>query len=297
MTTRSGAEVGATPFTSTPQRCRRASGRRSRRAAAAPRRDPAPRNACGGARLSGARSVHGHAGEAGPHRRGRERDAYGRGPVTGRWSRSAATSGGELRRARRRCRRERPDDGVRRFGRRGARRRPRCSGWDRRAGARRSGPAGRHGTLRDVTKRPGPGAVLYPGFVGATSAESRAGARAARVCPDFHAAVELIGKRWTGAILWALTERPHYLRSSPSRYPVSRTDSCRAGFASSRQRAWWSAPSTRARPRGSLRADREGRALEPAIRQLRAWAKRWNGETSNGSRAGATDALRRATSP
>ncbi len=28
------------------------------------------------------------------------------------------------------------------------------------------------------------------------------------VCPHFHAAIELIGKRWTGAIVWALTERP-----------------------------------------------------------------------------------------
>ena len=28
------------------------------------------------------------------------------------------------------------------------------------------------------------------------------------VCPDFHAAIELIGKRWTGAIVSALTEGP-----------------------------------------------------------------------------------------
>jgi DNA-binding HxlR family transcriptional regulator len=28
------------------------------------------------------------------------------------------------------------------------------------------------------------------------------------VCPHFHAAIELIGKRWTGAIVCALTERP-----------------------------------------------------------------------------------------
>jgi DNA-binding HxlR family transcriptional regulator len=30
----------------------------------------------------------------------------------------------------------------------------------------------------------------------------------AGVCPHFHAAIELIGKRWTGAIVCALTERP-----------------------------------------------------------------------------------------
>lgn len=28
------------------------------------------------------------------------------------------------------------------------------------------------------------------------------------VCPHFHAAIELIGKRWTGAIVCALTDRP-----------------------------------------------------------------------------------------
>jgi DNA-binding HxlR family transcriptional regulator len=28
------------------------------------------------------------------------------------------------------------------------------------------------------------------------------------VCPHFHAAIELIGKRWTGAIVFALTEGP-----------------------------------------------------------------------------------------
>jgi DNA-binding HxlR family transcriptional regulator len=28
------------------------------------------------------------------------------------------------------------------------------------------------------------------------------------VCPHFHAAIELIGKRWSGAIIWALSDRP-----------------------------------------------------------------------------------------
>lgn len=28
------------------------------------------------------------------------------------------------------------------------------------------------------------------------------------VCPHFHAAIELIGKRWTGAIVFALTDGP-----------------------------------------------------------------------------------------
>lgn len=28
------------------------------------------------------------------------------------------------------------------------------------------------------------------------------------VCPHFHAAIELIGKRWSGAIIWALADGP-----------------------------------------------------------------------------------------
>ena len=30
----------------------------------------------------------------------------------------------------------------------------------------------------------------------------------AEVCPHFHAGIELIGKRWSGAIIWALSEGP-----------------------------------------------------------------------------------------
>lgn len=32
------------------------------------------------------------------------------------------------------------------------------------------------------------------------------------VCPRFHAAVELVGRRWTGAILFKLIDGPHYFR-------------------------------------------------------------------------------------
>src|SRR5215475_10290325 len=38
--------------------------------------------------------------------------------------------------------------------------------------------------------------------------QTEAQARPTCVCPHFHAAIELIGKRWTGAIVCALTERP-----------------------------------------------------------------------------------------
>ena len=52
-------------------------------------------------------------------------------------------------------------------------------------------------------------------------ARSRRPATAARhpVCPDFHAAIELIGRRWAGAILWALAERPHYFAELTTSVP------------------------------------------------------------------------------
>lgn len=40
--------------------------------------------------------------------------------------------------------------------------------------------------------------------VGSTTQDQVAG----EVCPHFHAAIELIGKRWTGAILSSLTKGP-----------------------------------------------------------------------------------------
>src|SRR6266545_1284256 len=58
--------------------------------------------------------------------------------------------------------------------------------------------------------------LLYPGSrveSGPSQAERRRPrprGRPVRVSADFHQAVELIGKRWTGAILWALSERAHY---------------------------------------------------------------------------------------
>src|SRR6201992_3130686 len=41
-----------------------------------------------------------------------------------------------------------------------------------------------------------------------TLSPAAASAPCTQVCPQFHEAIELIGKRWTGAIVCALTERP-----------------------------------------------------------------------------------------
>ena len=100
--------------------------------------------------------------------------------------------------------------------------------------------------------------------------------QAGSVCPHFHAAIELIGKRWTGAIVCALTERP--MRFGELRKAVpglsDRLLSQRLreleeeGLVQREVEA--GAP---VRVTYSLTAI--GGELSPAIGELRAWAQRW----------------------
>jgi len=98
------------------------------------------------------------------------------------------------------------------------------------------------------------------------------------VCADFHEAVELIGKRWTGAILWALSERPHYFAELTQVVPglSDRLLSRRLRELESEglveRCVHHGTP-----PRVSYALTEKGQALRPAIRELRAWAQRWNG--------------------
>ena len=99
-----------------------------------------------------------------------------------------------------------------------------------------------------------------------------------RVCPHFHAAVELIGRRWAGAILWALTERPHYFKELRLTVPglSDRLLSQRLRELEAEGLVERSVhPGPPARVRYGL--TEKGRALRPAIRELRAWACHWNG--------------------
>jgi DNA-binding HxlR family transcriptional regulator len=113
--------------------------------------------------------------------------------------------------------------------------------------------------------------------VEATSTAER-GAAGARVCPHFHAAVELIGRRWTGAILWALSERPRYFRELSLAIPglsdrllTQRLRELEAeGLVERSVHAGHPA-------RVSYELTDKGRALGPVIRELRAWARNWNG--------------------
>jgi DNA-binding HxlR family transcriptional regulator len=99
----------------------------------------------------------------------------------------------------------------------------------------------------------------------------------ARVCPDFHRAVELIGKRWAGAILWALSERPHYFGELSEAVPglSDRLLSRRLRELETESIVRRSVHAGNP-PRVSYALTEKGTALRPAIRELRDWAQRWN---------------------
>ena len=90
--------------------------------------------------------------------------------------------------------------------------------------------------------------------------------------------MELIGKRWAGAIVWVLADGPHYFAQLAQAVPgvSDRLLSRRLRELESEglvERAVH--PGSPARVSYAL--TEKGTALEPALRELRAWAKRWNG--------------------
>jgi DNA-binding HxlR family transcriptional regulator len=101
----------------------------------------------------------------------------------------------------------------------------------------------------------------------------------AQVCPHFHAAVELIGRRWAGAILWMLSERPHYFAELSLAVPkVSDRLLCqRLRELEAEGLVARSVEENGTRPRVSYSLTEKGRALRPAIQELHDWAQRWNG--------------------
>jgi DNA-binding HxlR family transcriptional regulator len=96
------------------------------------------------------------------------------------------------------------------------------------------------------------------------------------VCPLFHAAIELIGKRWTGAIVCALTEGPlrfgELARTVPGLSDRLLSQRLREleeeGLVEREVEA-----GTPVRVTYSL--TEKGAELRPAIGELKQWARRW----------------------
>jgi DNA-binding HxlR family transcriptional regulator len=99
---------------------------------------------------------------------------------------------------------------------------------------------------------------------------------AAAVCPYFHEAVELLGKRWTGAIVHALLGGPkrfsqltHTIPQISDRLLSMRLKELEACGIVARE-VYEEAP-----VRVEYHLTPKGRALEPAMMAIRTWAREW----------------------
>jgi DNA-binding HxlR family transcriptional regulator len=112
-----------------------------------------------------------------------------------------------------------------------------------------------------------------------TTRAPRTDGRPKAVCPDFHEAIELIGRRWTGAIVWALAAEPLYFADLCASIPglSDRLLSTRLRELEAEGLVARSVHSG-APARVSYALTEKGRALEPAMRELREWAREWKAE-------------------
>ncbi len=99
------------------------------------------------------------------------------------------------------------------------------------------------------------------------------------VCPHFHAAIELIGRRWTGAIVFALTDGPlrfgELVKAVPGlsdRLLSKRLRELEREGLVERQVE----PGSPVRVTYSL--TEAGAELRPALEELKTWANRWRSE-------------------
>src|SRR3954470_23586406 len=106
---------------------------------------------------------------------------------------------------------------------------------------------------------------------------ARGAAKPRQVCPHFHGAVELIGRRWAGAILYALTEGPLHFAELKESVPgmSDRLLSCRlkelekAGLVQREVQ-----PGNRVRVSNEL--TEKALSLEPVRAELRDWPRHWH---------------------
>jgi DNA-binding HxlR family transcriptional regulator len=110
-------------------------------------------------------------------------------------------------------------------------------------------------------------------------------------CPLYHEAVELVGRRWTGAILGVLMDGPLRFSEIAQAIPElsDRLLSERMKELEARgmvQRTVISGPPLRVQ----YELSKMGQELEPALTEIQSWARRWLGE--RGRPGAGTDAAR-----
>jgi DNA-binding HxlR family transcriptional regulator len=115
--------------------------------------------------------------------------------------------------------------------------------------------------------------------MGSRGAKADHAAQAAHCCPLYHEAVELVGRRWTGAILRVLMDGP--LRFSEIAQAVPElSDRLLSERMKELEARGMVARKVISGP--PLRVEYElaqmGRELEPALAEIQRWANRWLGE-------------------
>ena len=126
--------------------------------------------------------------------------------------------------------------------------------------------------------------------MGSRGEQQADGPKAAACCPLYHQAIELIGKRWTGAIVGVLLEsEPRALRFSQLAQAVpelsDRLLSERMKELEARgivERTVQAGPPVRVQ----YRLTPMGRDLAPALSELKGWARRWLREERSTTREG-----------
>jgi DNA-binding HxlR family transcriptional regulator len=106
---------------------------------------------------------------------------------------------------------------------------------------------------------------------------SRGTAKPKQVCPHYHRAVELIGRRWAGAILYALTDGPLHFAELKDSVPgmSDRLLSCRLKELEQTGLVIREVKEGN-RVRVSYELTAKGRSLEPVMGELREWARHWH---------------------
>jgi DNA-binding HxlR family transcriptional regulator len=96
------------------------------------------------------------------------------------------------------------------------------------------------------------------------------------VCPHFHAAIELIGKRWTGAIVCALTERPMRFGELAKAVPGLSDRLLSQRLRELEQQGLVRREVEAGTPvRVTYSLSEAGEDLGPSISELKVWARRW----------------------
>lgn len=96
------------------------------------------------------------------------------------------------------------------------------------------------------------------------------------VCPHFHAAIELIGKRWTGAIVCSLIERPMRFGELAKAVPGLSDRLLSQRLRELEEEGLVQREVEAGTPvRVTYSLTEIGSELGPAIRELRSWAKLW----------------------